>query len=453
MRIALVSPYSWTYPGGVTRHIEALAEQLLAAGHDARVLAPYDPDDRLAARLHRGARPARRPAPEYFVPLGRTIGYPMNGAVSNLVGTPEAIIRLRRELESGYDVVHVHEPVAPVVGWDALTSTRAPLVGTFHCYSESRVANNVANLLGARRVLNHLRVRIAVSEAAAWTGRRFYGGRYRIVPNGVDVPEALEPKTPGDHLRIAFVGQALDRKGLPVLLRAFEALRDHVPASLTIVGASERGGRSPAARPARRDRLGRVDDTAKRARAPGRRRALRALAGRRELRHGPHRGLRGGHAGGRLGHRGLPRRRARPGRRLLVPRGDATELAELLRDLWLEPARRAELSAAAAAQRPAVRLAERGRGGRPRLRGRGRGPRARRACAPAWRCAPGCAPPTSSRASPRGACRPRAAEPPGRRRAAGLRPAGRLRPRLVAALLLAGTRSGASASTASSTRS
>ena len=25
MRVALVSPYSWTYPGGVTRHIEALA--------------------------------------------------------------------------------------------------------------------------------------------------------------------------------------------------------------------------------------------------------------------------------------------------------------------------------------------------------------------------------------------------------------------------------------------
>ena len=24
MRIALVSPYSWSYPGGVTRHIEAL---------------------------------------------------------------------------------------------------------------------------------------------------------------------------------------------------------------------------------------------------------------------------------------------------------------------------------------------------------------------------------------------------------------------------------------------
>ena len=50
MRIALVSPYSWTYPGGVTRHIEALAEQYLAQGHDVRILSPVDPDDRLTRR-------------------------------------------------------------------------------------------------------------------------------------------------------------------------------------------------------------------------------------------------------------------------------------------------------------------------------------------------------------------------------------------------------------------
>ena len=38
----------------------------------------------------------------------------------------------------------------------------------------------------ARRRLNRLHVRIAVSEAAAWTGRRFFGGTYRVIPNGVD---------------------------------------------------------------------------------------------------------------------------------------------------------------------------------------------------------------------------------------------------------------------------
>ena len=54
MRIALLSPYSWTYPGGVTRHIEALAAQLSADGHEPRILAPFDPDDALSRRLHSG---------------------------------------------------------------------------------------------------------------------------------------------------------------------------------------------------------------------------------------------------------------------------------------------------------------------------------------------------------------------------------------------------------------
>src|SRR5687767_35786 len=243
MRVALVSPYSWTYPGGVTRHIEALATELLAAGHDVRVLAPFDPDVRRTAVLHRGARRQVRPMPDWLVPLGPTIGWPSSGAVSNLAHTPYAVSTLRRELRAGgFDVVHVHEPVAPVVGWDALTSADAPLVGTFHCYSESVPPHKVAALLGARRKLNRLSVRIAVSEAAAWTGRRFYGGRYRVIPSGVVLPAGGAPaprsRAAGEPLRIVFVGQAVERKGLPVLLRAFEALRGQVAAELTVIGVT-----------------------------------------------------------------------------------------------------------------------------------------------------------------------------------------------------------------------
>ena len=32
MRVGLVSPYSFTYPGGVGRHVEALAEELIRQG-------------------------------------------------------------------------------------------------------------------------------------------------------------------------------------------------------------------------------------------------------------------------------------------------------------------------------------------------------------------------------------------------------------------------------------
>ncbi len=263
MRIGLLSPYSWTYPGGVTRHIQALAGELRSAGHDARILAPYDPDDSLSRRLHRGARPqalgaggrAGGRAPDHFVALGRTAGFPANGAVSNVAPMPGAVWALRDELRGGrYDVLHIHEPVVPLLGWDALCSARElPLVGTFHTYSENLITNGTAaNLLGGRRRMNRLHVRIAVSDAAAWTARRFYGGRYRIIPNGVHIPEldacqdgaSAAGESPSDQgaigapaLRILFIGQAVQRKGLPVLLRAFEALREQVPATLTLVGA------------------------------------------------------------------------------------------------------------------------------------------------------------------------------------------------------------------------
>jgi phosphatidylinositol alpha-mannosyltransferase len=240
VRIALVSPYSWTYPGGVTRHIEALAAELAAAGHEPRVLAPFDPDDALARRLHRGARPQAHRTPAGFVSLGRTIGLPANGAVSNLALTPTGVSTLRQELRCvGYDVVHIHEPIAPFVGWDALGSAPLglPLVGTFHAYSTNLITNGGAKALGASRRFNRLHARIAVSEAAAWTARRFFGGRYRIVPNGVHLAAYEALADSAEHpMRILFVGLPVERKGLPVLLRAFEALRDHIPATLTLVG-------------------------------------------------------------------------------------------------------------------------------------------------------------------------------------------------------------------------
>ena len=238
MRIALVSPYSWTYQGGVNRHVEALAEQFISQGEHVRVLAPWDPPGFLSRRLHR-SQPELREAPDYLVPLGRTVGYGANGAVSNLSSFPEGPISLRRELRAGnYDVVHVHEPLAPLVGWDAMTFRGAPVVGTFHAYSTRAFPNHIATLLGARRRLNQLSARIAVSEAAAWTGRRWFGGDYVIVPNGVDVEATPKgPRARSDELRLLFVGRAEERKGLPVLLSAFQALVEQVPSRLTVIGA------------------------------------------------------------------------------------------------------------------------------------------------------------------------------------------------------------------------
>jgi phosphatidylinositol alpha-mannosyltransferase len=346
-----VSPYSYTYPGGVGRHVEALAHELSALGHEVRLLAPYDPDDRLARVAHRGARPQPRPLPDHVIPVGRTIGFPMNGAVSNLASFPESVVALGRELRhGGYDLVHVHEPNAPLVSWYATETARMPAVGTFHTYSTSGLANLVAaNVIGARRLYAKLNARIAVSEAAQWTAQRYYGGSYTIVPNGVDLSAARpDDSRPHDELRIVFVGRAEERKGLPVLLRAFEALRGvGVDARLTVAGPT-----AEEVEPMLLDRegielAGQVDDAEK-----------WRLLGQADLLCAPSLGgesfgmvLTEAFASGTpvvasdiAGYRDVVRR-GRDG--VLVPAGDAVALGETLLELASEPARRSKMAEAA----------------------------------------------------------------------------------------------------------
>jgi len=223
----------------VNRHVEALAEEFLGRGHDVRVLAPVDPPGRISRVLHR-AQAERLELPEYLIPLGRTAGFGANGSVSNLAPFPAGgVVAPRRAVRAGdFDVIHVHEPLVPLVGWNATLGAHDPVVGTFHAYATKPLPNYIANAVGARRLFNRLSARIAVSEAAAWTGRRWFGGEYTIIPNGVDIEAApTDPVPPSEELQILFVGRPEERKGLPILLTAFNALVEHVPSRLTVIGA------------------------------------------------------------------------------------------------------------------------------------------------------------------------------------------------------------------------
>ncbi|MFL5894763.1 MAG: lysylphosphatidylglycerol synthase domain-containing protein [Thermoleophilaceae bacterium] len=349
MRVGLLNPYSYTYPGGVLAHIEALGEELLRRGHDVRVLSPVDPDDRLTRVLHRGAAPDPRPLPDNLVPLGRTIGWHANGAVSNMTYGPRTASAIGRELRrGGYDVLHVHEPNAGPAPWFAIENAPMPVVGTFHAYATKPVPMAIGNLLGQRRLMNKLALRIAVSDAARWTGERFYGGRYRVIPNGIDLTRALTAARPHkDHLDLLFIGRPEERKGLPVLLRAFEALRlAGVDARLTVAGA-ERDEVAPLLLDSEGVRIaGRVSEDEK-----------WRLLHDADLLCAPSLGgesfgivlLEALASGTPVVCSDIPGYRdvVRDGREgLLVPAGDAAALGEAIQDLALRPAQREAMSAA-----------------------------------------------------------------------------------------------------------
>src|SRR5947208_4122050 len=71
--------------------------------------------------------------PPNVIPIGRSVIVPANGALPNIILSPRAVFRIRRLLErERFDLLHVHEPMTPVVGVATLSFARCPLVATFH---------------------------------------------------------------------------------------------------------------------------------------------------------------------------------------------------------------------------------------------------------------------------------------------------------------------------------
>ena len=208
MRIAQVCPYSLTVPGGVQAQAVGLARALRAQGHEARVLAPCD-----------------GPPPAAFVtPLGNSVPTFTNGSVAPLAPDPSCALRTIRALrDENFDVVHLHEPLAPGPTATALLFTDRPTVGTFHRAGASR-AYAVAPRL-ARRAAGRLAARFAVSEDAKATAQAALGGTYEVLYNGVEVDRwATAPPWPTGGPTIFFVGRHEPRKGLAVLLEAMAYL-------------------------------------------------------------------------------------------------------------------------------------------------------------------------------------------------------------------------------------
>ena len=77
--------------------------------------------------------------------------------------------------------------------------------------------------------------RIAVSERARDSASRWLPGDYEIVPNGVLIPDGVDPA--GREHTVTFAGRQETRKGLQVLLRAWPEIHRRTGARLQICGS------------------------------------------------------------------------------------------------------------------------------------------------------------------------------------------------------------------------
>ena len=226
LRVALVCPYAWDVPGGVSTHVRGLAAALRERGLHVDVFAPLE---------------AKAGAVDIEV-SGRTTRLRSNGSVARVgLGRRSAWRLLRVLRQRRYDVVHLHEPLVPSLCLASLLFARAPLVGAFHMYGPTFVPYRALGPL-LRPALGRLKARIAVSEPARACVARFAPAEYTVIPNGVEAP-ACAPKTDTEP-RILFIGRDEPRKGLPILLGALSRLPSGVHADLIGVdrGTLERHG-------------------------------------------------------------------------------------------------------------------------------------------------------------------------------------------------------------------
>ena len=122
MRIGVVCPYSLTIPGGVQGQVLGLAKVLRSLGHFVRVLAPCD-----------------GPPPDTGVtPLGMSIPTIANGSVAPIAPDVSCALRTIRALrDEQFDILHLHEPLAPGPTLTSLFLAQTPMLGTFHAAGKS----------------------------------------------------------------------------------------------------------------------------------------------------------------------------------------------------------------------------------------------------------------------------------------------------------------------------
>lgn len=220
MRIGQVSPYDLSQPGGVQQVVIELAQHLQADGDEVVVVGPGKPviDPGVPVRS-----------------VGGAVGLAANDSIARIALDPRAWKRTRAAL-TDVDVIHLHEPFIPLVGWAALGCESQRRVATFHADPPRWVRGLYAGLRsGGRSALSGVTITATGPISAAAVPRGW--GTQHIVPIAVDV-DSYESEVERRHNRVAFLGRDEPRKGLSVLLEAWPQINAASPgAELEVMGS------------------------------------------------------------------------------------------------------------------------------------------------------------------------------------------------------------------------
>jgi phosphatidyl-myo-inositol alpha-mannosyltransferase len=219
LKIGLVSPYDYSFPGGVVQHIAHLAYNFQQQGHQVKILAPCLKEDM-----------------QYFeeevTSIGRPIPVAYGGTVARIPLSPWLPVQIKKILKKEkFDILHLHEPFIPMLCMSTLIQSNTVNVGTFHAYQPKSKGYRPLKPV-FKKLLKKLDGKIIVSQPLYDFLNKYVPSDYQIIPNGIDInrftlegpvkKEFVDGKT-----NILFVGRLEKRKGLEYLIRACGILKNH----------------------------------------------------------------------------------------------------------------------------------------------------------------------------------------------------------------------------------
>jgi len=229
MKIAIVCPYSFSYAGGVQQHVFEQARELKSRGHDVVIVTPKSRQELVY-----------KTKDLIFLGQSRRIKTPLHTSIDVSISvTGEAIDEMLADQK--FDIVHIHEPIVPILARQMLPRINVPVVGTFHAaIPEKVIAKSVAGGTAPfiKSVVKHLSAVTAVSSAAtSYVGKYVDVKDVSIIPNGVDLNKFKLSKIAQTRSNILYVGRLEKRKGVKYLLQAFAVFyKNHPEQRLIIAG-------------------------------------------------------------------------------------------------------------------------------------------------------------------------------------------------------------------------
>jgi glycogen(starch) synthase len=237
---------SWEYPplvvGGLGRHVEALARELAAAGHDVRVVTRGESDEAIDERRD-GVR-VRRAAVD---PIA--IDFTTETLLAWTQASEHALLRAALPVVRRWrpDVVHAHDWLVAQTAVTIAEVTGSPLVTTIHATEAGRHQGwlprplNLAIHSVERWLVHRSQTVITCSSAMHDEATHLFevpDAHVTVVPNGIDAARwraSLGARTAAraqfddaDPL-LVYAGRLVHEKGVQTLLDAVRPLRETHP--------------------------------------------------------------------------------------------------------------------------------------------------------------------------------------------------------------------------------